>query len=234
MGVVAAITPYNFALTSVAGRIAPALAMGNTVIIKPVPQDPPGVINLIVGSGPDAGAALVDSKLVDMVSFTGSSLIGSKIIEQGAKTMKRNLLELGGKGAFIMTADCDIARAVSGIASTWMLHVISMIARGVKEGATVAVGGDASDRVGYFVNPALLVDVKPDDYVVQEEFFGPVVVVVAFDDEEQAVDIANNSDYGLFSYVHIGDLCRGLELAKQLESGTVVVNGVQPRQLTRP
>ena len=301
VGVVAAITPYNFPLTSVAGKIAPALAMGNTVIIKPAPQDPlavirfveildevgfpPGVINLIVGSGPDAGAALVDSKLVDMVSFTGSSLIGSKIIEQGAKTMKRNLLELGGKGAFIMTADCDIVKAVAGIASTWTLHsgqictaptrvivhrsihartidmlsaaakvlkvgdalerdtivgplvtksqrdrVISMIARGVKEGATVAMGGDAPDRVGYFVNPTLLVDVQPDDYVVQEEFFGPVVVVVAFDDEEQAVDIANNSDYGLFSYVHTGDLSRGLELAKQLESGTVVINGVQPHQ----
>ncbi len=94
----------------------------------------------------------------------------------------------------------------------------------------MVVGGDVPDREGYFVNPTLLVDVKPDDYVVQEEFFGPVVVVVPFDDEDEAVDIANNSDYGLFSYVYCGDLARGLSIAKQLESGNVAVNGVQPHQ----
>jgi acyl-CoA reductase-like NAD-dependent aldehyde dehydrogenase len=246
---------------------------------------PPGVINLVVGSGPEAGSALVDSKLVNMISFTGSSVIGARIIEQGAKTMKRNLMELGGKGALIMTADCDIAKAVSAIASVWAFHsgqictaptrvivhrsiyqhtvdmlvatakglkvgdarerdtlvgplitrtqrdrVVGMIDQGIAEGATVAVGGDVPDRVGYFVNPTLLVDVKPDSYVVQEEFFGPVVVVVPFDDEDEAVDIANNSDYGLFSYVFCGDLARGLAIARQLESGSVAVNGVQPHQ----
>jgi acyl-CoA reductase-like NAD-dependent aldehyde dehydrogenase len=194
-------------------------------------------------------------------------------------------MELGGKGALIMTADCDVTKAVSAIASVWAFHsgqictaptrvivhrsiyqqtvdtlvataktlkvgdalerdtlvgplvteihrdrVISMIQRGVAEGATVAVGGDAPDRQGYFVNPTLLVDVKPDDYVVQEEFFGPVVVIVPFDDEDEAVDIANNSDYGLFSYVYCGDLARGLSIARQLESGNVAVNGVQPHQ----
>ncbi|CAB5015449.1 MAG: aldehyde dehydrogenase family protein [Actinobacteria bacterium] len=298
VGVVACITPYNFPITNIAGKIAPALAMGNTVIIKPAPQDPlavirfveildevgfpPGVINLIVGSGPDAGSALVDSKLVTMISFTGSSLIGTRIIEQGGKTMKRNLMELGGKGALIMTADCNVANAVTAIASVWAFHsgqictaptrvivhrsiyqqtvdrlvaaakalkvgdarerdtlvgplvtktqrdrVVALIERGVAEGATVAVGGDVPDRVGYFVNPTLLVDVKPDDFVVQEEFFGPVVVIVPFDDEDEAVDIANNSDYGLFSYVWCGDLGRGLSIARQLESGNVAVNGVQ-------
>lgn len=299
VGVVACITPYNFPLTNIAGKIAPALAMGNTVIIKPAPQDPlavvrftevldevgfpRGVINLVIGSGPDAGSALVDSKLVNMVSFTGSSMIGARIVAQGAKTMKRNLMELGGKGALVMTADCDVTKAVSAIASVWAFHagqictaptrvivhrslydrtvdmllatakllkvgdarerdtivgplvtttqqgrVLEMIRRGVSEGATVACGGDAPDRPGAFVNPTLLVDVKPDDYVVQEEFFGPVVVVVPFDDEDEAVAIANNSDYGLFSYVFCGDLGRGLELAKRLESGNVAVNGVQP------
>ena len=298
-GVVACIAPYNFPITSVAGKIAPALAMGNTVVIKPAPQDPlgvikfveildevgfpPGVINLVVGSGPGAGSALVDSKLVNMISFTGSSVIGARIIEQGAKTMKRNLMELGGKGPLIMTADCDVPKAVAAVASVWAFHsgqictaptrvivhrsiyqktvdllvaaaralkvgdgrerdtvvgplvtktqrdrVLGMIERGVSEGATVACGGGPPDRVGYFVNPTLLVDVKPDDYVVQEEFFGPVVVAVAFDDEDEAIDIANNSDYGLFAYVFCGDLPRGLSIAEQLESGTVVVNGVQP------
>lgn len=299
VGVVACITPYNFPLTNIAGKIAPALAMGNTVIVKPAPQDPlavvrfceildevgfpPGVINLVIGSGPEAGAALVDSKLVNMISFTGSSVIGARIVEQGAKTMKRNLMELGGKGALIMTADCNVQAAVSAIASVWAFHsgqictaptrvivhrsiyqqtvdtlvamaktlrigdarerdtlvgplvtrtqqerVLAMIERGVAEGATVACGGGAVDRTGYFVEPTLLVDVKPDDFVAQEEFFGPVVVVVPFDDEDEAIDIANNSDYGLYSYVFSGDLARGLEIAKQLESGNVAINGVQP------
>ncbi len=298
-GVVACIAPYNFPITSVAGKIAPALAMGNTVVIKPAPQDPlavikfveildevgfpPGVINLVVGSGPEAGSALVDSKLVNMISFTGSSVVGARIVEQGAKTMKRNLMELGGKGALIMAADCDVPKAVSAVASVWAFHsgqictaptrvivhrsiydrtvdmlvaaakglkvgdarerdtvvgplitktqrdrVAGMIGRGVSEGATVACGGGASDRTGYFVEPTLLVDVKPGDYVAQEEFFGPVVVVVPFDDEDEAVEIANESDYGLFSYVFCGDLARGLSIAEQIESGTVVVNGVQP------
>jgi acyl-CoA reductase-like NAD-dependent aldehyde dehydrogenase len=298
-GVVACITPYNFPITSVAGKVAPALAMGNTVVIKPAPQDPlavikfveildevgfpAGVINLVVGSGPEAGSALVDSKLVNMISFTGSSVVGVRIVEQGAKTMKRNLMELGGKGPLIMTADCDVAKAVSAAASAWAFHsgqictaptrvivhrsiyektvemlvatakalkvgdarlrdtvvgplvtkaqrdrVVGMIERGVAEGATVACGGGVPDRTGYFVDPTLLVDVKPDDYVVQEEFFGPVVVAVAFDDEDEAVEIANRSDYGLFAYVFCGDLARGLAIAEQLESGTVVVNGVQP------
>lgn len=299
VGVVACITPYNFPLTNIAGKIAPALAMGNTVVIKPAPQDPlavirfmeildevgfpRGVVNLVVGSGAAVGAALVDTRLVDMISFTGSSLIGSRIIEHGAKTMKRNLMELGGKGALIMTADCDVAKAVAAISSVWAFHsgqictaptrvlvhrslyqrtvdmlagvakvlkvgdarerdtvvgplvtqaqqrrVLDMIGQGVAAGATVVCGGGAVDRVGYFVEPTLLVDVKPDDHVVQEEFFGPVVVVLPFDDEDEAVAIANNSDYGLFSYVFCGDLGRGLEIAKQLESGNVAVNGVQP------
>ncbi len=120
VGVVAAITPYNFPLVNVAGKIAPALAMGNTCIIKPAPQDPlgsillgelldeifpPGVVNVLVGSSPEVGAALVDSPDVNMISFTGSSPVGAKIMEAGGKTMKRLLMELGGKGALIMTED---------------------------------------------------------------------------------------------------------------------------------
>jgi phenylacetaldehyde dehydrogenase len=138
VGVVAAITPYNFPLTNVAGKIAPALAMGCTVVIKPAPQDPlailkfgelldeagfpPGVVNIITGKGPETGAALVDSRDVNMISFTGSSPVGAKIYENGAKTMKRVLMELGGKGALIMTKDCDVQAAVAAIASVWTLH----------------------------------------------------------------------------------------------------------------
>ena len=299
VGVVAAITPYNFPLTSVAGKIAPALAMGCTVVIKPAPQDPlgilkfgeiieevgfpPGVINIITGAGAETGSALVDSKDVNMISFTGSSVVGAKIMENGGKTMKRLLMELGGKGALIMTKDCNVQNAVAAISSVWAFHagqictaptrvlchrslydqtvealkatagalkigdamqrdtvvgpvvsetqrdrVESMIKRGVDEGGTIATGGTRPDRAGYFVAPTLLVDVKPDNYAVREEFFGPVVVILPYDDEDEAVAMANDSDYGLYSYVFSGDLTRGLEIARRLESGLVSVNGVQP------
>jgi acyl-CoA reductase-like NAD-dependent aldehyde dehydrogenase len=299
VGVVACITPYNFPLTNVAGKIAPALAMGNTVVVKPAPQDPlallelgkiieevgfpPGVINIVTGSGAEAGAALVDSRDVNMISFTGSSPVGAKIMENGAKTMKRLLMELGGKGALVMTHDCDVSKAVAAIASVWAFHsgqictaptrvichrslydrtvealkstatmlkvgdalrrdtavgpliseaqrnrVESMIERAVDEGGTLVCGGQRPDLPGYFVSPTLIVDCKPDNYAVREEFFGPVVVILPFDDEDEAVAIANDSDYGLFSYVFCGDLARGLEIAKRLESGNVAVNGVQP------
>lgn len=299
VGVVACITPYNFPLTNVAGKIAPALAMGNTVVIKPAPQDPlallefgeiieevgfpPGVINIITGAGAETGAALVDSRDVNMVSFTGSSVVGSRIYEAGGKTMKRLLMELGGKGALIMTEDCDVQKAIAAIASVWAFHsgqictaptrvichrniydrtvealkgaagalkvgdamqrdtivgplitetqrdrVEAMLRRGIDEGATLVAGGNRPDLPGYFLNPTLLADCKPDNYAVREEFFGPVVVVVPFDDENEAISIANDSDYGLFSYVFAGDLARGLELAKRVESGNVAVNGVQP------
>ena len=301
VGVVACITPYNFPLTNVAGKIAPALAMGNTIVIKPAPQDPlailefgkvleevgfpPGVVNIVTGKGPETGAALVDSKDVNMISFTGSSPVGAKIFEAGGKTMKRLLMELGGKGALIMTADCDVQKAVNAIASVWAFHsgqictaptrvichksiypkvietlkavaqslkvgdalardtmvgplvteaqrdrVVAMIETSVGQGARLVTGGRAVDRTGYFVEPTLFADCTPDMLCVQEEFFGPVVSVVAFDTEDEAVEIANNSDYGLFSYVFAGDLARGLELAKQLQSGNVAVNGVQPHQ----
>jgi phenylacetaldehyde dehydrogenase len=299
VGVVAAITPYNFPLTSVAGKIAPALAMGCTVVIKPAPQDPlavlkfgeiideagfpPGVINIVTGAGPATGSALVDSKDVNMVSFTGSSEVGVKIMENGAKTMKRLLMELGGKGALIMTEDCNLQAAVSAISSVWAFHsgqictaptrvichrslydqtvealkatasvlkigdarardtlvgplvteaqrdrVEAMIRRGVDEGGTLAIGGSRPDVPGYVVAPTLFVDVKPDNFAVREEFFGPVVVILPYDDLDEAVAMANDSDYGLYSYVFAGDITRGLDVARRLESGIVSVNGVQP------
>ncbi|MEC9203713.1 MAG: aldehyde dehydrogenase family protein, partial [Actinomycetota bacterium] len=138
VGVVACITPYNFPLVNVAGKIAPALAMGNTCIIKPAPQDPlgilrlgeaitdagfpPGVVNVLTSSGPEVPAALVASPGVNMVSFTGSSAIGAAIYANGAATMTRVLMELGGKGALVMTDDADVNAAVQAIASVWGFH----------------------------------------------------------------------------------------------------------------
>jgi acyl-CoA reductase-like NAD-dependent aldehyde dehydrogenase len=298
VGVVACITPYNFPLTNVAGKIAPALAMGNTVIIKPAPQDPlgtlrmgevlndvfpPGVVNVLVGSGPEVGAALVDSRDVNMISFTGSSPVGSKIFEAGGKTMKRLLMELGGKGALIMTEDCDVGAAARAIASVWGFHsgqictaptrvichrsiydqtvetlkatsaflkvgdarerdtlvgpvitevhrdrVEAFIQSGVDAGATLVIGGERPDLPGYFVAPTLLADCTPDMHVVREEAFGPVVVVLPCDDDDHAVALANDSDYGLFSYVFAGDNARAMGIARRLETGNVGLNTVAP------
>lgn len=297
-GVVACITPYNFPLTNVAGKIAPALAMGNTVIIKPAPQDPlavlelgrtlnevfpPGVVNVVNGSAPEVGSALVDSKAVNMISFTGSSQVGAKIFEAGGKTMKRLLMELGGKGALVMTEDCNIDRAVQGIASVWGFHsgqictaptrvichrdiydqtveklsavagmlkvgdatqrdtivgpvitevhrkrVEDFISNGQQQGATLVCGGERPDLPGYFVAPTLLADCTPEMHVVKEEAFGPVVVVLPHDGDDQAVAIANDSDYGLFSYVYAGETARAFEIAKRIESGNVALNSVAP------
>ncbi len=298
VGVVACITPYNFPLTSLAGKIAPALAMGNTVVMKPAPQDPlaifemarilrevgfpPGVVNLVSGSGAEVGAALVDSKDVDMVSFTGSSAVGIRIYEQGAKTMKRLLLELGGKGPALVFDDADLDAATAAVGSTFAFHsgqvctaptrllahrsvfatmverlarmarglrlgdplapdttvgpVISrphrdrieaFLRRGREEGAEVVVGGERPDRIGYYVAPCLLLG-RNDMHVAREEAFGPIVVAMPFDDEDEAVALANDSDYGLFGYVYTRDSARGMRVAKRLRTGGVGVNTVQP------
>ncbi len=299
VGVVAAITPYNFPLTNVAGKIAPALAAGNTVVIKPAPQDPlgilmlgeavknaglpDGVVNIITGSGPEAPAALVASRDVDMISFTGSSPVGTQIMRDGAPTMKRLLMELGGKGALVMTEDADVNAACQAIASVWGFHsgqictaptrvichrsiydktvetlkmfagfmkvgdptaddtivgpviteahrdrVEGFIESGVAAGATLVCGGQRPDLPGYFVAPTLLADCTPDMHVVREEAFGPVVVIMPHDGDDEAVALANQSDYGLFSYVYAGDMKRAYAIGKRLESGNVGLNSIQP------
>ena len=301
VGVVACITPYNMPLVSVAGKIAPALAAGNTVVIKPAPQDPlgvlllgeavaeagipDGVVNIVTGSGPAAPAALVASTDVNMVSFTGSTEVGARIYADGAATMKRVLMELGGKGALVMTEDADVNAACMGIATTWGLHsgqictaptrvichrsiyeqtvdtlktfagfmkvgdgreegttvgpvitethrdrVEAFIAGGVDAGATAVCGGERPDDLphGYFVSPTLLVDVTLDMSVVRDEAFGPVVVMMAHDGDDEAVALANDSSFGLFSYVYAGDAKRAYEIGCRLESGNVALNTVQP------
>jgi len=298
VGVVACIASYNFPMVNMAGKIAPALAMGNTVVVKPAPQDPlavidmiavleeagfpPGVVNVVTGSGAEAGAALVDTPDVDMVSFTGSTGVGVKIAEAGAKTMKRLLMELGGKGAAIVFDDADLGSAVRGIASTWGFHsgqictaptrvlahrpiyeqlvdqlkavsgfmkvgdpraddtivgplisgaqrerVEAYVQGGIADGAVAVVGGERPDTErGFFVAPTLLADCRVDMTVVQEELFGPVVVALPFDDEEEAIELANATPYGLYDYVWSGDANRGFEVAKRLRSGNVGINTV--------
>jgi acyl-CoA reductase-like NAD-dependent aldehyde dehydrogenase len=299
VGVVACITPYNFPLVNMAGKIGPALAMGNTVVVKPAPQDPlavlrfgelvaeagfpPGVVNIVSGSGAAAGEALVASPHVDMISFTGSTAVGQRIGEVAGRDMKRLLLELGGKGAALVFDDADLPTAVGAIASVWAFHsgqictaptrviaqrgivdqlvggllqasarlpvgdpldegtvvgpVISavqrdriegMVRQGAEEGGSVVAGGERPPMErGFYVAPTLIADCKPEMTVVQQEIFGPVVVVVPFDDEDEGIALANGTDYGLNDYVFTGDTPRGMRVARQLRSGTVALNTAQ-------
>ena len=298
-GVVACITSYNFPLVNMAGKVAPALAMGNTVVVKPAPQDPlavvelvrildevgfpPGVVNLVVSKGPDAAAHLIESPDVDMISFTGSTQIGVRIAEAGARTMKRMLLELGGKGACLVLDDADVKGAIGCIGSTWSFHsgqictaptraivhrslfdqvvagltkyagalkvgdpterdtvvgplisavqrdrVEAHIAGGRDEGAELIAGGGRPGHLerGFYVEPTLLVG-NNDMKVAREEIFGPVVVAIPFDDEEEGVALSNDSDFGLYDYVFSSDTSRAYRVARRLRAGHVGINTAQ-------
>jgi acyl-CoA reductase-like NAD-dependent aldehyde dehydrogenase len=299
VGVVAAITSYNFPMTNTAGKMGPALAMGNTVVVKPAPQDPlaivrlgelfaeagfpPGVVNVIVGEGSEAAEALVASPHVDMISFTGSTAVGQRIGSVAGFGMKRLLLELGGKGACLVFDDADLRAAIGGISSVWAFHsgqictapTRVLVQRGIhdqlveglvaaagrlkvgdplerdtvlgpviteahrdriegylagarEQGATFAAGGERPDLgTGYYVAPTLIVEAKPGMTVVQEELFGPVVVVVPFDDEDEAVALANAGEFGLYDYVFSGDSARAFGVAEQLRTGNVGINTLQ-------
>jgi acyl-CoA reductase-like NAD-dependent aldehyde dehydrogenase len=222
----------------------------------------------------------VDSRDVDMVSFTGSTAVGVKIYEAGGKSMKRLLMELGGKGACLIFDDADVDAAVDGLLSVWGFHsgqictaptravvqrrvyaevveklakaapdlivgppterstvvgpVISAAQRdrieayirsGVEEGAELVTGGERPDfDTGFYVAPTLLAGCRNSMATVRQEIFGPVIAVVPFDDDDEGVAIANDSDYGLYDYVYSGDTARGYLVAKQLRAGMVGVN----------
>ncbi|MCI3272348.1 aldehyde dehydrogenase family protein [Streptomyces cylindrosporus] len=299
VGVVTCITSYNNPWANPAGKIAPALAMGNTVVVKPAPQDPlsvyrmaealeaagvpPGVVNVVSGQSVAVGEAAVESADVDMVSFTGSTAVGQRIGEVCGRAMKRQLMELGGKGAAVVFDDADIGSAVAGIGTTFSFYsgqictaptrvlaqrgvydrlveqlagyagrlkigdprdpatvvgpvissahrerVESYVELGRKEGAVVVTGGErpASCDRGFFVAPTLLADCTNDMRVAREEIFGPVVVVVPFDEEDEGVALANDSEYGLIDYVWSGDVARAFRVARRLRAGGVGVNTV--------
>jgi acyl-CoA reductase-like NAD-dependent aldehyde dehydrogenase len=298
VGVVAAIASYNFPMTNMAGKIAPALAMGNTVVIKPAPQDPlavieltrildevgfpAGVINLVTAQGAEPASVLTTTPDVDMVSFTGSTAVGTRIAADGAPTLKRLLMELGGKGAAVVFGDADVKAAVTAIGSTWAFHsgqictaptravvqrsifdqvvegltqfagflkvgdptakdtvvgpvisgaqqqrILDYIETGRKEGEVV-VGGGRPEHLptGFYVEPTLILGGN-DITVAREEIFGPVVVAIPFDDDEEGVAIANDSEFGLYDYVFSGDTARAFRVAKQLRAGHVGINTAQ-------
>ena len=308
VGVVGAITPWNFPLHQIAAKVAPAITAGCTVVLKPsevTPLDafvladvfaeagfPAGVFNLVSGTGPAAGEALASHPLVDMVSFTGSTRAGRRVSVLAAETVKRTALELGGKSANVILDDIEgdeLAEVVaSGVAScfpnsgqtctalTRMLvprdklaeveqlavkaaqeftvgdpfapetrlgplvsdvqrdRVRSYISKGTEEGARLLTGGaDAPENTesGYFVQPTVFSDVKPDMTIAQEEIFGPVLSILPYDSEEDAARIANDSSYGLSGGVWSADPARAERFARGIRTGMVRVNKGLPSPL---
>ncbi|HEX6245182.1 MAG TPA: aldehyde dehydrogenase family protein, partial [Polyangiales bacterium] len=282
VGVVGCITPWNYPLHQVAAKVAPALAAGCTVVLKPsevAPLSafilaeiideaklPPGVFNLVSGDGPTVGEAIASHPEVDMVSFTGSTRAGRRVSELAAGSIKRVALELGGKSANVILDDADLAKAVphgvqncylnSGqTCSAWTRMLVprarlseaielakakaesfklgdpldakttlgplvsaqqrervrSYIQRGLAEGAKLVTGGaEAPDGLskGYFVRPTVFTDVTPEMTIAQEEIFGPVLCILPYDDEEDAIRIANATIYGLAGGVWSADVER--------------------------
>ena len=298
VGVVAAITPWNFPLHQIALKVAAALAAGCTVVLKPsevAPLNafmlaeiidgvglPKGVFNLVSGSGPVVGEALVRSLDVDMVSFTGSTRAGKRVSELAAETVKRVALELGGKSAAIVLDDADLATAVKATvsycylnsgqtcaATTRMLvpesrydeaaaiatqaaaaftvgdpmgdarlgplisevqrdRVRAYIRKGIEEGAELLTGGpDAPDGqpIGYFVKPTVFGKVDSSMTIAREEIFGPVLSILTYKDEDDAVRIANDSVYGLAGTIWSKDEERAKRVARRVRAGQIDING---------
>jgi aldehyde dehydrogenase (NAD+) len=299
VGVVGAITPWNFPFMLNLSKITPALAAGNTMVLKPAPDTPwsatfigrlaaeqtdipPGVLNVVTaGDKAEVGEVLTGDPRVDMISFTGSTATGRRIMARGAETLKKVFLELGGKSANVILDDADFASVVpsgsmicmhggQGCAMTTRMllprshydeavemlkaafeavpygdpndpgnimgplinarqrdRVLGYIEKGRAEGAELLVGGGRPAHLqrGYYVEPTLFVDVDPDSTIAQEEIFGPVLAVIRYEDDDDAVRIANNSAYGLSGAVTSGSLDRAMSLARRIRTGTVSVNG---------
>ena len=289
VGVVGAITPWNYPLHQIVAKVAPALAAGCTVVLKPAEDTPlvaqlfaeavdeagvpAGVFNLVTGLGPVAGQALAEHPGVDLVSFTGSTAVGRQIGATAGAAVKRVALELGGKSANVILPSADLAKAVNvGVAnvmsnsgqtcSAWtrmLVHrdryeeavglaataaakygsrigpvvnakqrarVRSYIEKGVAEGARLVAGGAEPPREqGYFVSPTVFADVTPEMTIAQEEIFGPVLSILSYEDEEDALRIANGTVYGLAGAVWAGEEAEAVAFARRMDTGQVDING---------
>jgi aldehyde dehydrogenase (NAD+) len=298
VGVVGAITPWNYPLHQIVAKVAPALAAGCTIVLKPsevTPLNafilaevidsaglPAGVFNLVTGTGPVVGEAIAAHPDVDMVSFTGSTRAGKRVSELGAQSVKRVHLELGGKSANVILDDANLEACVapgvifgcylnSGqtcsaltrmlvprdqqdqvvalakvaaesvtlgpsdsdaqlgplVSATQRERVRGYIQKGIDEGATLVTGGVEPPEgldTGYFVRPTVFADVTTDMTIAQEEIFGPVLVIMPYDDEDDAVRIANSTIYGLAGGVQSADVERAKAFARRMRTGQVNIN----------
>ena len=300
-GVVGCITPWNYPLHQIVAKVAPALAAGCTVVLKPSAEAPlnafilaevvdqvglpAGVFNLVSGTGAVVGEAIAAHPGIDMISFTGSTPAGKRVAEVAARTLKRVALELGGKSADVILEDADLPRAVkAGVSSCFLnsgqtctAHTRMLVSRsqhdeavrlavevarsftvgdpfagqaklgplvsaaqrervrdyikkGIQEGAELVLGGaEAPDGLstGGYVRPTVFANVRPEMTIAREEIFGPVLAIIPYQDEEDAIRIANRTIYGLAGGVWSSDLARALRVARRLRTGQVDINGAR-------
>ncbi|MXO66055.1 aldehyde dehydrogenase family protein [Altericroceibacterium endophyticum] len=296
-GIVALITPWNWPMNQIVAKVAPAIAAGNCVILKPSEQTPgsaqifaevldaagvpAGVFNLVQGDGPGVGTALAQHPGIDMISFTGSTRAGIQVAKNAADTVKRVHQELGGKSPFIVLPGTPLDKALPAGAGGMLLNsgqscvaptrfliqkdqyddavkmladifgskavadpskegdhigpvvnkaqydkIQNLIEAGIKEGATVATGGLGRPEgleKGYYVQPTILANVSNDMTPAREEIFGPVLVVIPYDDVDEAVEIANDTPYGLGAYI-AGDPSLAVKVAPRIRAGSVFIN----------
>ena len=301
VGVVGAITPWNYPLHQITAKVAPALAAGCTVVLKPsevAPLNafvlaeivdevglPAGVFNLVSGTGPVVGEAIASHPGVDMVSFTGSTRAGRRVSEVASQSVKKVAVELGGKSPNVILDDAELEKAVASgvaecflnsgqtcsaltrmlvprsrlpeveeiarrVAETWkpgdpfdrdtrlgplasdtqLDRVRGYIRKGMEEGAKLVTGGDEKPKgveKGYFVRPTVFSEVAPEMTIAQEEIFGPVLSIIPYDDEDDAVRIANDTIYGLSGGVWSGDPERATKVARRIRTGQISINGGQ-------
>jgi acyl-CoA reductase-like NAD-dependent aldehyde dehydrogenase len=301
LGVVGLITPWNFPLVIASWKVAPALAAGNTIVLKPAELTPltalelekialeaglpDGVLNVVAGPGRVCGQRLVEHPDVAKIAFTGSTEVGRKIAEGAAGTIKRVTLELGGKSANVVFADADLQKAaesapmavfgnagqdccarsrilVERSAMDEFMSLMTDVVRGIKVGdpldestdmgplisedqretvssyvtgdAPVAVQGSAPEGAGFWFPPTVLGPVSNDDRAAREEIFGPVVAVIPFDDEADAVRLANDTIYGLSGSVWTRDGAKALRMARAIETGVISINSNTSVRVTTP
>ncbi|KAF8877412.1 aldehyde dehydrogenase [Infundibulicybe gibba] len=307
-GVVGQIVPWNFPMGMTAWKIGPALATGNTIILKPSEMTPltalklaglinqagfpPGVVNIINGLGPVVGQAISEHPLIEKVAFTGSTLTGRKVLKAAAESnLKDVTLELGGKSPTIIFDDADLEQAVKWasfgifynmgqactagsrifvqegiyekfkeaftavakhlgentgdpfhpssqhgpqVSQTQFERVMGYINSGKEAGAKVLIGGERHGNEGYFIQPTVFTDTTPDMKIIKEEIFGPVASIIKFKDEEEVIERANDTTYGLGCNVFTQNVTRAIRVAHELEAGSAWVNCAQASDPTVP
>ena len=297
VGVIGSISPWNFPFIMAIWKIGPALAAGNTVVIKPAPQTPsstiklielakqifaPGTIEVILGDA-EVAQQLVKDPRISMVSITGSSDSGRKVMQAASETTKRVHLELGGKAPVIVREDADLSQVAQAISMActynsgqdctaatriyahhsvvkdleklmkqkmesikvgdpkdkssdigplisekhrYLVH--QKVQKAINDGATLITGGKVIDGIGFYYTPTLLSDVKQDNSIIQTEVFGPVITITPVKDDEEAIKLANDSEYGLASSIWTKDVGKALEISKKIQAGVTWINDHLP------